>query len=61
VALDRARADVQQLGDLLGRVRLGDQLDDLALARGQGRVLVLEVRALPERGTEVRLDLWPSR
>src|SRR5919108_6360176 len=32
VALDRALADVQQMGDLVTGVRLRDELDDLLLA-----------------------------
>src|SRR5436853_1311380 len=35
VILDRLLGEVEDLGDLLGRVRLGDKLDDLLLARGQ--------------------------
>ena len=35
VALDRLLADEQHLGDLLVGVRLGDELDDLLLARGE--------------------------
>src|SRR6185437_8432043 len=36
VSLDRLLADPQELGYLLSRVTLGDQLDDLELARCQG-------------------------
>jgi hypothetical protein len=35
VALDGALADDEQVGDLPGRVPLGDELDDLRLALGQ--------------------------
>ena len=35
VPLDGPPADVQEVGDLLARVRLGDELDHLLLARGQ--------------------------
>src|SRR5215212_6809438 len=35
VAFDGLLGDVQQLADLLVRVRLGDELDDLLLARSE--------------------------
>jgi len=35
VVLDRLLGEVEDLGDLLRRVRLGDQLDDLLLAQSE--------------------------
>jgi hypothetical protein len=35
VPLDGAHADRELMGELVGRVRLGDQLDDVALAPRQ--------------------------
>ncbi len=36
MAFDRLRADVEQRADLAGGVPLGDQLEDLLLALGDG-------------------------
>src|SRR3982751_3343299 len=36
VGLDRSRADAELLGDLRGGMALDAELEDLALARGQG-------------------------
>ena len=51
VALDGLGADRQQLRDLLGRVRLGDQLDDLELARRQRIARQLPRRRARGRGS----------
>jgi hypothetical protein len=41
VAVDGLAADHEQLGDLVARVSLGDELEHLELARGQRIAVVL--------------------
>src|SRR5215470_7998185 len=61
VRLDRVDAHRQDGGDLLVRLSLGDQLEDLALTVGQQREVVLDVLAAGVAEISLEQDLRDGR